>query len=141
MKIAIIGGGPAGLYFAILMKKQDPSHEITVVERNRPDQTFGWGVVFSDETLGNLLDADAETHEAITRTFAHWDAIDIHLKGEVIHSSGHGFSGISRRAFLGILQRRALDLGVDVHFERNVDDLRPYQDSDLVVGADGIRSR
>ncbi|HYX90946.1 MAG TPA: bifunctional salicylyl-CoA 5-hydroxylase/oxidoreductase [Myxococcaceae bacterium] len=141
MKIAIVGGGPAGLYFAILMKKQDPAHRVTVIERNRFDQTFGWGVVFSDETLENLLEADAETHQAITRTFAHWDTIDVHLGGQLIRSRGHGFSGISRKAFLRILQERAIALGVHVQFEREVEDLRPFEDADLIVGADGIRSR
>lgn len=140
MKIVSIGGGPAGLYLGILLKKADPSHEVTLVERNAPDQTFGWGVVFSDETLGNLLEADAATHREIVRSFAHWDAIDIHFRGEVIRSSGHGFSGIARKQLLRILQRRAEDLGVQIKYETEVTDLAKYAGYDLIVGADGIRS-
>src|SRR3982750_1513754 len=106
MKVAIIGGGPAGLYSAILLKKQRPQAEITVYERNRPDDTFGFGVVFSDATLDNFRDADPETHAAIIRAFAHWDDIDIHYGGQVLTSTGHGFSGMSRQALLTILQER-----------------------------------
>ena len=141
MKIGIVGGGPAGLYFAILMKKADPAHDIVIYERNAADTTFGWGVVFSDETLGNLLEADPETHREITQTFAHWDAIDIHLKGEVLRSSGHGFSGIARMSLLRILQQRALSLGVRIEFNREVDQVPDPSGFDLLVGADGIRSR
>src|SRR6476619_4737676 len=122
MKIVSVGGGPAGLYFALLMKKEDPSHDITVIERNAPYQTFGWGVVFSDETLGYLEANDAETHREITDHFAHWDAIDIHVKGEVIRSGGHGFSGIARKDLLNILQHRCEALGVKLVFERDVED-------------------
>lgn len=141
MKVVCIGGGPAGLYLGILLKKADPAHQVTIIERNPPDQTFGWGVVFSDETLGNLLDADEITHREIVRNFAHWDDIDIHVKGEVFRSSGHGFSGISRKLLLAILQRRAVELGVEIQFETEVDDLSEFADADLLVGADGIRSR
>ncbi|MGA9524095.1 MAG: FAD-dependent monooxygenase, partial [Myxococcaceae bacterium] len=141
MRIGIVGGGPAGLYFAILMKKADPAHDIVVYERNAADTTFGWGVVFSDETLGNLLEADPETHREITRTFAHWDDIDIRLKGEVFRSSGHGFSGIARMSLLRILQQRALSLGVRIEFGREIDQVPDPADFDLLVGADGIRSR
>ena len=141
MKIVCIGGGPAGLYLSILLKKADPRHEITVLERNAPDQTFGWGVVFSDETLGNLLEADPATHEEIVRAFAHWDAIDIHIQGEVIRSEGHGFSGIARKQLLRILQKRAASLGVELRFDTEVDDLAQFAGYDLVVGADGIRSK
>ena len=141
MRIAVIGGGPAGLYFSILMKKRDPSHEISVWERNPADQTFGWGVVFSDETLGNLLEADGPTHDAITETFAHWENIDTHLRGRVFRSTGHGFSGISRMAFLRILQERARSLGVTVHYGEELADVEALRAKfDLVVGADGVRS-
>jgi len=141
MKIVCVGGGPAGLYLSILLKKADPRHEITVIERNAPDQTFGWGVVFSDETLGNLLEADPESHEEIVRSFAHWDAIDVHFKGQVLRSTGHGFSGIARKQLLRILQRRAASLGVELRFNTEVEDLSPFAGHDLIVGCDGIRSR
>jgi anthraniloyl-CoA monooxygenase len=140
MRIVGIGGGPAGLYFAILMKKADPSHEITVIERNRPDDTFGFGVVFSDETVENLADADRETYGEITRVLAHWDEIDIHYKGDVITSTGHGFSGLSREALLTILGARCEELGVDLRFGTEVADLAPYADADLIVAADGLNS-
>jgi anthraniloyl-CoA monooxygenase len=123
MNIAVIGGGPAGLYFALLMKKADPAHRITVFERNGPDDTFGWGVVFSDQTLGNFSAADPETCREIADHFARWDDIDVHVKGAVITSGGHGFSGIARRTLLGILQRRAAALGVDLRFRCEVRDL------------------
>jgi anthraniloyl-CoA monooxygenase len=123
MNIAVVGGGPAGLYFALLMKKADPAHRITVWERNRPDDTFGWGVVFSDQTLGNFEVADAETCGEIRSRFARWDDIDVHVKGRVIRSGGHGFSGIARRTLLGILQRRAAGLGVELRFGCEVTDL------------------
>ena len=141
MKCNVIGGGPAGLYFSILMKLADSSHELRVVERNRPYDTFGWGVVFSDQTLGNLRERDAKTHDAIVTSFAHWDDIDIHFKGRVLTSSGHGFCGISRKKLLNILQARAQELGVELIFEREVSDLAPYRDADLVIAADGINSR
>jgi anthraniloyl-CoA monooxygenase len=140
VKIVCIGGGPAGLYFAILMKKRDPGHDVTVVERNRPDDTFGFGVVFSDATLENFAEADAETHRAITAAFAHWDDIDIHYQGQVITSTGHGFSGLSRQRLLDILHRRAAGLGVRLTFQREVADLAPWADADLVVAADGVNS-
>ncbi|MEW5890416.1 MAG: bifunctional salicylyl-CoA 5-hydroxylase/oxidoreductase [Pseudomonadota bacterium] len=140
MRIVCIGGGPAGLYFSILMKKSDPGHDITVIERNRPDDTFGWGVVFSDATLGNLQLADRETYEEITRNFHHWDDCAVHFKGRRIVSGGHGFSGIGRKKLLNILQVRAQDLGVTQMFEIEVTDDRPYAGADLVVAADGINS-
>ncbi len=142
MKIACIGGGPAGLYFAILMKKADPAHEITVYERNRPYDTFGWGVVFSEETLRNLKGGDAESQQAIIDSFAHWDDIDVHFKGRVLTSSGHGFCGIGRRHLLNILQRRAKDLGVNLAFETEVEpDLSRFADCDLIIAADGLNSK
>ena len=140
MNIACVGGGPAGLYFAILMKKSDAAHDVTVIERNRADDTFGFGVVFSDATLESLQEADPETHAEITRAFAHWDDIDIHYQGQVITSTGHGFSGLSRRTLLDVLQRRCAALGVRLRFETEVDDLAPYAGADLVVAADGVNS-
>src|SRR2546428_11655909 len=106
MKIVVLGGGPAGLYFAIQMKKADPAHHVTVIERNSLDATFGFGVVFSDATQDNLAEADRETYEAMARRFHHWDDIDVHCNGTVVTSTGHGFSGLSRRAVLPALGRR-----------------------------------
>jgi anthraniloyl-CoA monooxygenase len=141
MNIVCIGGGPAGLYFGLLMKKGNPSHRIRVVERNRPYDTFGWGVVFSDATLENLQQADPQTHDAIVDSFAHWDDIEIHFKGHVMRSGGHGFSGIARKRLLNILQRRAEEVGVELVFEREVADIDAYRDADLIVASDGINSR
>ena len=140
MRIGILGGGPAGLYFAILMKKADPSHEITVVERNAPDATFGWGVVFSEETLGSLRDADQVSHLAITDSFARWNAIDVHYRGDVIRSRGHAFSGVSRKRLLEVLQRRCRELDVELSFLDERADLSTFGDFDLAVGADGVNS-
>ncbi|HET6231609.1 MAG TPA: bifunctional salicylyl-CoA 5-hydroxylase/oxidoreductase [Longimicrobiaceae bacterium] len=145
MKIVIIGGGPAGLYLSILLKRADASHQVAVLERNRADDTFGWGVVFSDQTLGNLRAADPETYASITDNFAHWDDIDVHFRGTTITSGGHGFSGIARKKLLQILQERAAGLGVDLRFECEVaDDAQlgsiGLGDADLVVAADGVNS-
>jgi len=140
VKIVCVGGGPAGLYFALLMKKADPSHDITVVERNRADDTFGFGVVFSDATLENFAQADPETHRAITGAFFHWDDIDIHYQGQVLTSTGHGFCGMSRQALLDILRTRGEGLGITFQFQAEVGDLSPYADADLVVAADGVNS-
>jgi anthraniloyl-CoA monooxygenase len=140
VKIVSIGGGPAGLYFAILMKKADPAHDVLVLERNRPDDTFGFGVVFSDATLDNFRDADVETHDAITQAFAHWDDIDIHYQGQVLTSSGHGFSGLSRQRLLDILQSRAAELGVITKFSTEVDRPAAWEGADLVLAADGVNS-
>jgi anthraniloyl-CoA monooxygenase len=141
VNVVCIGGGPAGLYFGLLMKKADPSHRIHVVERNRPYDTFGWGVVFSDATLENLRAADPQTHDEIVDSFAHWDDIEIHFKGHALRSGGHGFSGIARKRLLNILQRRAEELGVELEFEREVEDPDAYRDADLIVASDGINSR
>jgi anthraniloyl-CoA monooxygenase len=138
MKVSIIGGGPAGLYLAILLKKADRAIDVRVLERNPPDATFGWGVVFSEETLGALRDADHETYLEITDTFARWDRVDIQYRGRVLRSRGHSFSAIARRRLLEILQRRCFSLGVDLAFGAEVDDV-PEGD-DLVVGADGANS-
>jgi anthraniloyl-CoA monooxygenase len=140
MKIACLGGGPGGLYFAILMKKARPEAEITVYERNRPDDTFGFGVVFSDATLANLGEADSESYDEIARHFARWDDIHIHLKGQLFRSTGHGFCGLARRVLLNILQERARALGVVLRFQEEFDDAAPYRGADLVVAADGINS-
>ncbi|HEX2114823.1 MAG TPA: bifunctional salicylyl-CoA 5-hydroxylase/oxidoreductase, partial [Alphaproteobacteria bacterium] len=117
MKIVSIGGGPAGLYLGILMKQADPAHDITIIERNRPDDTFGFGVVFSDETMQGFAGADRPTYDAITQAFAHWTDIDIHYGGTVLRSTGHGFAGLSRKKMLNILQQRAEALGVRLKFE------------------------
>jgi anthraniloyl-CoA monooxygenase len=141
MRITCVGGGPAGLYFAILMKLRNPAHEVRVMERNRTDDTFGFGVVFSDATLDNLARADAETQAAIRRAFWHWDEIDTHCRGARLRSTGHGFAGISRMRLLSILQERASDLGVEMRFETEVRDLDALAaESDLLVGADGVAS-
>jgi anthraniloyl-CoA monooxygenase len=140
VKIGVLGGGPAGLYFALLMKKADPSHEIELFERNPPDATFGWGVVFSEETLGSFRDADVDTYTEITDTFARWGAIDVRYRGETVRSRGHVFSAISRKRLLAILQARCLDLGVGLHFEDEVRDLGGLEGHDLIVAADGVNS-
>jgi anthraniloyl-CoA monooxygenase len=141
MRIVCIGGGPAGLYFGLLMKKLNPAHDITVVERNRPYDTFGWGVVFSDATMDNMRQWDAETADEIEQAFNHWDDIELHFKGRVIRSGGHGFVGIGRKKLLNILQARCEALGVKLVFEREVDSDREFPDADLIVAADGINSR
>ncbi|MFN3298087.1 bifunctional salicylyl-CoA 5-hydroxylase/oxidoreductase [Caldimonas sp.] len=141
MKIVCIGGGPAGLYFALLMKRADPSHDITVVERNRPYDTFGWGVVFSDQTLGNLQQADPETASQILDAFNHWDDIDVHIRGRTIRSGGHGFCGIGRKRLLNILQARCEALGVKLVFETEVGSDEDFPDADLIIASDGLNSR
>jgi anthraniloyl-CoA monooxygenase len=140
-RIVCMGGGPAGLYSAILFKKALPGADVEIFERNRPDDTFGWGVVFSDKTMGNFLEADAPSHARITEEFYHWDDIDVHFKGETIRSGGHGFAGISRRTLLNILQRRAASLGVKQSFQHELDDTLPFRDADLVVIAEGANSK
>jgi anthraniloyl-CoA monooxygenase len=136
MRIAIAGGGPGGLYLSILLKRLDPAHEVVVYERNAPDDTFGFGVVFSDETLAAFEAADPESYEEITSRFVRWSEIDVHVRGQVITSGGHGFSALGRKELLNILQRRAASLGVELHFRTEVSAL----DGDLVVAADGVNS-
>ncbi|HEY2974538.1 MAG TPA: FAD-dependent monooxygenase [Pyrinomonadaceae bacterium] len=141
MKISIIGGGPAGMYFAILMKKADPAHEITVYERNGPDDTFGWGVVFSGKTLANLRAADAESHAEITRAFEAWDNVDVIHHDSKISIHGNSFSGIARLQLLKILQRRCERLGVKLLFRTEVPDVDSLRAGcDLLVAADGVNS-
>ncbi len=140
MNIVCIGGGPAGLYFGLLMKLQNPSHDITVVEQNKPYDTFGWGVVFSDATMDNMQAWDAVTAAEIARSFNHWDDIELEFKGEVIRSGGHGFVGIGRKKLLNILQRRCEQLGVKLVFETHADSDSDYPDADLIIASDGIAS-
>jgi len=141
MKIVCIGGGPAGLYFALLMKKGNPDHDITVVERNKPYDTFGWGVVFSDATLANMRQWDAETAASIEQAFNHWDDIELEFKGRYIRSGGHGFVGIGRKKLLNLLQQRCEDLGVVLRFETEVDGDTDFPDADLVIASDGVNSK
>jgi anthraniloyl-CoA monooxygenase len=140
MRIAIVGGGPAGLELSLLLKRIDPGHEVVVFERNAPDDTFGFGVVFSDETLEAIEAADPPTFAEIAQRFARWSEIDVHYRGEVITSGGHGFSALGRRDLLNILQRRAAGLGVDLRFRTEVPDDADLADADLVVAADGVNS-
>ncbi len=141
MQITVVGGGPGGLYLALLMKRTNPEHRVTVYERNRPDDTFGFGVVFSDETLDHFLAADPPTYEAIRDSFAYWDDIEVHVRGEVLRSAGHGFCGCSRKILLQVLQQRCGELGVELQFEHEVTDLTPFAGSDVIVAADGIASQ
>ena len=142
MRIACLGGGPAGLYFATSMKLRDPAHEVVVFERNRADDTFGWGVVLSDETLANLSANDAKSAEAVRAHFAYWDDIAVCFKGARTVSTGHGFCGIGRKRLLLLLQERARELGVALRFQTEADDVAGIaRDYDLVVAADGANSR
>ena len=141
MRIACLGGGPAGLYFAILMKKANPAHDITVIDRNAADNTFGWGIVFSDKTMDGFRDADEQVVNEIEANFHHWDDIDVHFKGRKITSGGHGFCGIARLKLLQIFQHRAAELGVKMLWEQEITDTDIYtKEYDLVVGADGVFS-
>src|SRR6266851_3822863 len=141
MKIRIIGGGPAGMYFAILMKKAGAAHDITIYERNGPDDTFGWGVVFSGKTLANLREADEASHGEITRDFEAWDNVDVVHRDQKISVHGNSFSGIARLRLLKILQRRCEELGVVIKFRHEVADIDLLKaDCDLLVAADGVNS-
>ncbi len=144
MRILCLGGGPAGLYFALLMKLQNPAHVVTVVERNRPFDTFGWGVVLSDQTLGNLSAADPVSAQLIGDAFNHWDDVEMFFKGRSVRSGGHGFCGIGRKKLLNILQERCIALGVDLVFEADVQDdqaLAKQYNADLLIACDGLNSR
>ncbi|HTM59420.1 MAG TPA: bifunctional salicylyl-CoA 5-hydroxylase/oxidoreductase [Burkholderiales bacterium] len=141
MKVTVIGGGPGGMYFALLAKKAWPRWDITVYERNRPDDTFGFGVVFSDQTLDTFKAYDLVTYERIRRRFAYWGDVDVVYKGQTLRSGGNGFCGCSRVALLNILQDRARELGVNMRFQREVEGLEEFADSDLIVVADGIASK
>ncbi len=141
MKVSVIGGGPGGLYFALLAKKAWPRWDITVYERNRPDDTFGFGVVFSDQTLDTFKAYDLVTYERIRRRFAYWGDVDVIYKGTTLRSGGNGFCGCSRVALLNILQDRGRELGVEMRFQREVEDLSEFPDSALIVVADGINSK
>jgi len=141
VRVACLGGGPAGLYFAISMKLRDLGHDIVVIERNRADDTFGWGVVLSDETSDNLADNDAVSAAAIRANVAEWEDIAVHFKGTTNVSTGHGFRGIGRMKLLQILQQRARELGVKLHFEQEFSSAREFKDYDLIVAADGLNSK
>ena len=141
MNIVCIGGGPSGLYFALLMKRLNRAHEVTVVERNRPYDTFGWGVVFSDQTLGNLQAADPDSAAQILGAFNHWDDIEVNIRGHKVRSGGHGFCGIGRKRLLNILQARCEQVGVKLVFETDVQGDDAYPDADLIIASDGLNSR
>ena len=138
--VAIVGAGPGGLYLAISLKLRDPALVVAVHERNRADDTFGWGVVFSDQTLANLKANDPETAATIEAAFVHWHDIEVHIHGQSIRSGGHGFAGIGRQNLLTLLQARARSLGVILHFESEVADLNALE-ADVIVAADGLNSR
>lgn len=141
MKIAIIGGGPGGLYFAILTKKAMPNCQIDIYERNKSDDSFGFGVVFSDETLGEFLKRDMQSYELIRSKFAYWDDIIIARDGETVNIAGNGFCGCSRKTLLQLLQQRCTEEGVNLHFEHNIDDLSQFEDADIIIASDGIGSQ
>jgi anthraniloyl-CoA monooxygenase len=141
MKIAVIGGGPGGLYFSILTKKAMPHCQIDIYERNKSDDSFGFGVVFSDETLGEFLKRDMQSYELIRSKFAYWDDIIIARDGQTVNIAGNGFCGCSRKTLLQLLQQRCIEEGVNLHFEHNVYDLSQFEDADIIIASDGIGSQ
>ncbi|MES2543327.1 MAG: FAD-dependent monooxygenase [Bacteroidota bacterium] len=141
VRITVIGGGPGGLYFSILAKKAMPDCQIDIYERNKADDSFGFGVVFSDETLGEFLTRDTKSYELIRSKFAYWDDIAVARDGEIVSVSGNGFCGCSRKTLLQLLQQRCTEEGVNLHFEANIDDLSQFKDSDVIVACDGIGSQ
>ncbi len=140
MKIAVIGGGPGGLYFSILTKKAIPNCQIDVYERNKPDDSFGFGVVFSDETLGEFLKRDMQSYELIRSEFAYWDDIIVARDGQNVSIAGNGFCGCSRKTLLKLLHQRCREEGINLHFEQNIDDVSQYKDADIILASDGIGS-
>ena len=140
MKIACIGGGPGGLYFSILMKRAYPEADITVYERNRSDDTFGWGVVFSDETLDNFAGADRESFAEVERNFVYWTDIETYYGDACVRSTGHGFCGLARKRLLEIFHGRCRQLGVELEFQHEVKDDSEVAGADLIVACDGINS-
>jgi anthraniloyl-CoA monooxygenase len=140
-RVVCVGGGPAGLYSAILLKKALPDVKVEIHERNRPDDTFGWGVVFSDKSMSGFEAADPASHAAIVENFYHWDAVDVHFRGQLMRSNGHGFCGIGRKRLLNIFQERARALGVEQHFQSEVGDIGAFRDADLIIAADGVNSK
>ncbi len=140
MNIVILGGGPAGLYAGLLIKKANPAHEVTLIERNPADVTYGWGVVFSDRTLASFQMADYKTYQQITSNFVIWDAIDVRYRGETIRCGGHVIAAISRKSLLEILQKRCAELGVTLRFNTEINDLSKLPKHDLLIAADGLNS-
>ena len=140
LDIVCIGGGPGSLYFAVLMKRADSRHRVTVIERNRAGDTFGFGVVFSDATMAGIAEADSDAYRHIAEHLVHWDDIDVHYRGQVLRSTGHGFSGMSRHTLLRVLQEQAAATGVALQFESEAQSLAPFAGADLVVGGDGANS-
>ncbi len=141
MRIVCVGGGPAGLYFGLLMKKTHPEHQVSVIERNHPYDTFGWGVVFSDATMENMRAWDDKTAQEIEIAFNHWDDIEVLIKGRRMRTTGHGFVGIGRKRLLNILQARCEELGVELVFDREVDSDLEFRGADLIIASDGINSK
>ncbi|PIE48256.1 MAG: oxidoreductase [Gammaproteobacteria bacterium] len=140
MKIVVVGGGPGGLYFSILTKKRIPNAEIHVYEQNKHDDAFGFGVVFSDETLSEFLSYDERSYELIKKSFAYWDNLDVYRDGDIVRIEGNGFCGCSRKTLLLLLQQRCKEEGVQLHFETKITDLSQFNDADIIVAADGINS-
>lgn len=140
MKIVILGGGPAGLYSGLLIKKANPTHDITIIERNPADVTYGWGVVFSDRTLASFQRADYKSYEQITNRFVIWDTIDVHYREETIRGGGHVIASISRKHLLNILQSRCAKVGISLIFNKDINDLADLDGYDLLIAADGLNS-